>query len=121
MKNKIRKVEDLIVYNKSVEVFEKFIEIDWRFFNKTILGRELGKHQLKTLDSVCANIEEGFSRKFGKEFKYFLRVSKGSTGEAKGRYKRSKRILPEKIILERVDALDEIQSMLYSLINRLKE
>jgi len=63
-------------------------------------------------------MEEGYERKSGKEIKNFFRMSKGSTGEARGRYKRFKKILPEQIINKRVAVLNEIRAMLESLIQK---
>jgi four helix bundle protein len=66
-------------------------------------------------------MEEGFGRKAGKEFKQFFRISRGSAGESKGRYNRLKHFLPEDIIKKRLLQLLEIQVMLNSLVNKLKE
>ncbi|MEW6169938.1 MAG: four helix bundle protein [Candidatus Omnitrophota bacterium] len=83
-------------------------------------GRALANNQLRSLDSICANMEEGYERKSDKEIKNFFRISKGSTGEARGRYKRLKKILPEQIINKRVAVLNEIRAMLEALINKWK-
>ncbi|MBI2439806.1 MAG: four helix bundle protein [Lentisphaerae bacterium] len=120
-KNIIHSVEDLKVYQKAKSVFEEFLSEDLPVFYKTLAGRWLGAHQLRTLDSICANMEEGFARKFGKEFKQFLRMSRGSTGEAKGRYKRCQKILPPDMVEKRIKQLDEIQAMLHVLIAKLKD
>jgi four helix bundle protein len=65
-------------------------------------------------------MEEGYERKSGKEIKNFFRMSKGSAGEARGRYKRFAKILPEEIIGKRVLVLNEIRAMLESLIQKWK-
>lgn len=118
MSEKIKSVEDLIVYKKSVELFNAFIEEDLPILRNDAAGRMLYGNQLRCLDSICANMEEGFERKGGKEIKYFFRMSKGSSGGAKGRYKRLKFALTDDIILKRVNLLSEIRAMLDSLIKK---
>ncbi len=118
---KISKVEDLIVYRKAMELFDSFVDYDLPVLNNNFAARELAKNQIRSLDSICANMEEGFGRKAGRELKQFFRISRGSAGESKGRYKRLKKFLPEDIIQKRVSQLLEVQIMLNSLVNKLKD
>lgn len=120
-KKKIKSVEDFRVYQKAMKLFEDFMEEDLPILTKTYTGRELAKQQIRSLDSICANMEEGYGRKAGKELKQFFRISRGSAGESKGRYLRCKKFLPEEVIKKRVGQLDEIQAMLHSLINKLSD
>jgi len=120
VKKRIRTVEDLLVYQKAMKLFDDFIEEDLPILSKHFAGRELARQQIRSLDSICANMEEGFGRKAGKELKNFFRISRGSTGESKGRYKRCKKFLPQKTIEKRVAQLSEIQIMLNSLIGKLR-
>lgn len=117
---KIRSVEDFIVYQKAIKLFDDFVENDLPILKKDFVGVSLAKNQLKCLDSICANMEEGYDRKAGKEIKNFFRISKGSTAEAKGRYKRFKNILPHEVINKRIELLSEIRAMLESLIIKWK-
>lgn len=119
-KKGIKSVEDFLVYQKAVRLFEEFIETDLPLLEKCFTGRTLARNQLRCLDSICANMEEGYERKYGKEVKNFFRISKGSSAEALGRYKRIKKILPRHIIEERVSCLSEIRAMLHSLIMKWK-
>jgi len=64
--------------------------------------------------------EERYERKSGKEIKNFFKMSKGSVGEAKGRYKRLKKLLPEETVSKRTAVLNEIRAMLESLIDKWK-
>jgi len=43
-------------------------------------------------------------------------MSKGSAGEARGRYKRLRSLLSQETVDKRVEALNEIRAMLASLI-----
>ena len=114
----IKSVEDFEVYKKAVRLFEQFLEEDLPILQKDFAGRTLAGNQLRSLDSICANMEEGYERKSGKEIKNFFRMSKGSAGESRGRYKRLKKILPQEVINNRVVVLNEIRAMLASLIEK---
>ncbi len=119
MKNKIEKVEDLVVYQKAMDLFDQFMAEDLDVLSKHYAGRELAKQQIRSLDSICSNMEEGFGRKAGKEFKQFLRISRGSARESRGRYIRCKKFLSQEVISKRVKLLDEILAMLFSLISKI--
>jgi four helix bundle protein len=114
----IKSVEDFVVYQKSVKLFDHFIEEDLPVLHRTFAGRTPAGQQLRCLDSICANMEEGYERKAGKEIINFFRMSKGSAGEARGRYKRLGKLLLEKIVEKRVAELNEIRAMLHSLIQK---
>lgn len=118
---KIKTINDFVVYQKAMKLFQDFIEEDLPILKKTPIGKELARQQVRSLDSICANMEEGYGRKAGKELKHFFIISRGSAGENKGRYIRCKKFLPQEIVKRRVAQLDEIQAMLYSLINKLRD
>jgi four helix bundle protein len=112
----IKSVEDFEVYQKAVKVFDDFLEEDLPILEKIFAGRTLAGNQLRCLDSICANMEEGYERKSGKEIKHFFRMSKGSAGEARSRYKQLRNLLLQTTVDKRVEALNEIRAMLASLI-----
>jgi hypothetical protein len=56
---KIRKIEDFIVYQKAMGLFHNFIEEDLPILQRTLAGRELARQQVRSLYSVCSNMEEG--------------------------------------------------------------
>ncbi len=117
-KKSIKSIEDFEVYQKAVKLFENFLEEDILTLQKSFIGRTLAANQLRSLDSICANMEEGYERKSGKEIKNFFRIAKGSSGEARGRYKRLKKLLSQQTINNRVQVLNEIRAMLASLIDK---
>jgi four helix bundle protein len=114
----IKSIEDFEVYQKSVKLFEDFLEEDLPVLEEHFVGRTLARNQLRCFDSICANMEEGFERKSGKEIKNFFRISKGLAGEARVRYKRLKKVLPQQTINKRTQLLNEIRAMLASLIDK---
>ncbi|MGB9721574.1 MAG: four helix bundle protein [bacterium] len=121
MNGKIRSISDFVVYQKAMQLFDDFIDEDLPILLKSFVGRELAKNQVRSLDSICSNMEEGFERKAGKELKYFFIISRGSAGESRGRYIRFKKFLPKKNIEKRIQQLNEILAMLNSLISKLKD
>ena len=118
---KIKKIDDFIVYQKAMKLYADFIEEDLPILRKTLVGRELARQQVRSLDSICSNMKEGYGRKAGKELKRFFIIARGSTGESKGRYIRCKKFLPKEVIERRINQLDEIQAMLHSLISKLRD
>jgi len=71
-------------------------------------GRELVRQQTRSLDSICANIEEGCGRGFGKEFPQHLKIARGEARESQGRYQRMERLLSASILHQRIASLDFI-------------
>lgn len=120
-KIKIQRVEDFIVYQKAMKLFDNFVDEDLEILKSQFGGRELARQQIRSLDSICANMEEGYGRKAGKELKQFFRISRGSAAESKGRYKRLKNFLKKEIVDKRIAQIDEIQAMLHSLISKLHD
>ncbi|MEW6096867.1 MAG: four helix bundle protein [bacterium] len=72
----MKSIEDFEVYQKAVKLFEDFLKEDLSILQKSFAGRTLAGNQLRSLDSICANMEEGYERKFGKEIKNFLECLK---------------------------------------------
>ena len=72
-------LNEIFVYQKSMELGEKIwgIVAEWDFFQRDTLG----KQWVKSMDSVAANIAEGFGRYYYKENKLFCYYSRGSLQE----------------------------------------
>lgn len=75
------KLEDLEVYNISMDLSDKiwFIVEKWDFFKKDTIGKQL----VRAIDSVSANISEGFGRNTYKDQRSFYYFSRGSLYESK--------------------------------------
>ena len=70
------KLEDLQVYNLSMDMAERIwkIVLEWDFFTKDTIGKQL----VRSSDSIAANLSEGFGRyhyRENKNFSYYLRGS----------------------------------------------
>ncbi|MGO8836144.1 MAG: four helix bundle protein [Limisphaerales bacterium] len=100
-------MESFGIYQLARQLFEDFWK-DSEILNKDFRGRELVKQQIRSLDSVCANMEEGFGRGFGKELPQHLKISRGEARECRGRYERCNHLLPPETITRRVSALSHI-------------
>jgi len=75
------KLEELKVYNLAMEMGERVwcIVIKWDYFAKDTLGKQL----VRAIDSVAANLSEGFGRYHYKETRNFGYYSRGSLYESK--------------------------------------
>jgi len=75
------KLEELQVYQLSMNIGEKVwnIVIKWNTFSKDTIGKQL----VRAVDSVAANLSEGFGRYHYKEAKHFSYYSRGSLYETK--------------------------------------
>jgi four helix bundle protein len=111
-------LEKYPVHIKAMDLFDKAME-DSEFLMRDIRGREIVKQLTRTAGSISANIEEGYGRGYPNEFLRHLKISRGSARETKGWYIRSKRFLNSELIDERTNEIDEIISLLVSMINNL--
>jgi four helix bundle protein len=75
------KLEELKVYQMSMEIGEEVWGIvdKWGYFAKDTVGKQF----VKAIDSVAANLSEGFGRYHYKEAKHFSYYSRGSLFESK--------------------------------------
>ena len=75
------KLEDLEVYSSAMELGEKCWEtvIKWDQFGKSTVGSQW----VRAIDSVAANISEGWGRYGFKDSRNFLFIARGSLYEAK--------------------------------------
>jgi four helix bundle protein len=101
------RLEAFEIHRIACQLFEDFW-VDSEIVGKDYRGRELVKQQVRSLDSVCANIEEGYGRGFGKELPQHLKIARGEARESKGRFARMNHLLPADLISRRAAVLDHI-------------
>lgn len=77
----LMKLEELQVYQLPMELGEKVWKIieGWDYFTKDTIGKQL----IRAIDSVAANISEGFGRYHFRDSKNFYYYSRGSLYETK--------------------------------------
>jgi len=101
------RLESFGIYQLARWLFDDFWS-DSEILSRDYRGRELSKQQIRSLDSICANMEEGFGRGFGKELPQHLKFSRREARESRGRYERCNHLLPSETIAQRVSALTHI-------------
>ena len=76
-----KQLDDLFIYQASMEIAEQvWREIEkWDYFNRSTIGKQL----MRSIDSVAANIREGYGRYHYKESKHFFYYARGSLYESK--------------------------------------
>ncbi|MFN8485507.1 MAG: four helix bundle protein [Anaerolineae bacterium] len=113
------RLEDFGIYKLACQLFDDFWA-DSEILGKDYRGREMVRQQVRSLDSICANIEEGYGRGYGKEFPQHLKIARGEARESRGRYHRCRYLLPDDTIRRRVSTLDTIIAGLTRTINTLE-
>jgi four helix bundle protein len=101
------RLESFGIYQIARQLFQDFWQ-DSKVLGSDYRGRELCRQLVRGLDSVCANIEDGYGRGFGKELPQHLRISRGEGRESLGRYERCAHLLLADTVASRIAALDHI-------------
>ncbi len=113
------RLENFGIYRLACQLFDEFWN-DSEIIERDYRGHELVKQQTRSLDSVCANIEESYGRGFNKEMPQHLKIARGEARESKGRYRRMKSLLPQETIQKRTAVLDQIIGGLTVTINTIE-
>lgn len=111
------KLEELEVYNKAMVIAEKVwqITIEWDFFAKDTVGKQL----VRAIDSVAANLSEGFGRYHYKDRQRFNYYSRGSLYESKTwiAKARNRNLINEEDAIEFLSFLDDLGIRLNNYIS----
>lgn len=83
-------------------------------------GRAVAEQLVRSAGSVCANLEEGYGRGFGRQFAQFIGYSLGSTRETRGWYYRARKLLSSDAIQSRYSLLTQITGLLVIALNQQK-
>jgi len=113
------RLEEFGIYKLASQLFDDFWA-DSEIAMKDERGQALVKQQVRSLDSVCANIEEGYGRGFNKEMPQHLKIARGEARESKGRYWRMRFLLPLETVNKRRAVLDQIIGGLTATINTIE-
>ena len=115
------KLEEFRVYQMSMDLGEEVwnIVIKWDYFAKDTVGKQL----VRAIDSVAANLSEGYGRYHYKEAKNFSYYSRGSLYESKTWITKAKRrkLIPEETFEEMIKSIDNIGVKLNNYIKSIGE
>jgi len=114
------RLESFGIYKLACQLFDDFWG-DSEILGKDYRGRELVKQLVRSLDSICANIEEGYGRGFTKELPQHLKIAQGEARESRGRYERCCHLLTPDLIAKRLATLDHIIGGLTNTINTIEK
>jgi four helix bundle protein len=113
------RLESFGIYQAARRLFDESWE-DSEIFGRDYRGKELVRQLVRSLGSICANIEEGYGRDFGKELPHSLRIARGEARESRGRYERCRFLLPPETVQHRVATLSQLIGGLTNTITTLE-
>lgn len=90
-------------------------DIGWEdvvILNKNIITRDTADQIIRSLNSISANIAEGYSRSTGKDRARYFEYSLGEAREARDRYFKTRRVLKPEVVLHRIKLLTQIIKIL---------
>lgn len=113
------RLEDLEVYEISLEISDKVwnLVILWDNFSRNNIGGQL----LRAIDSVGANISEGYGRGSKIDNARFVKIARGSLFESKHwlNVSHRRKLLSDKEIKEILDEIESLPLRLSAYINYL--
>jgi four helix bundle protein len=108
------------VYPRSSFLYE-LVWCDCESLMKDRRGRAIVEQLVRCAGSICANIEEGYGRGFGRDYAHFLGYALGSARETQGWYFRAKHLLPPEVLEHRLALIDEVIGLLVRAINHQRK
>ncbi len=113
------RLEEFGIYKLASQLFDDYW-VDSEIVMQDERGLILVRQQTRSVDSICANIEEGYGRGFNKENPQHLKIARGEARESKGRYWRMRFLLPLETVHKRRAVLDQIIGGLTATINTIE-
>lgn len=78
--------------------------------------RSLSDQLYRSVDSVCANIEEGYSKQSSKDRVRFYECTLGSARESRGWFYRARHVLGKEVAAHRLELSTEIVKLLLTMV-----
>jgi len=114
-----KNLNDLKIYNQAMEIGEKVWQdvTSWNYLEKDTVGKQL----IRAVDSIAANLSEGYGRYHFKEEKNFAYYSRGSLYETKTWLTKAKNrnLISEQRFSEYSDSLTILVKMLNNYIKTI--
>lgn len=112
-------LDDLKIYNRAMEIGEKvWLDVNgWNYFEKDTIGKQL----VRAVDSIAANLSEGYGRYHYKEERNFSYYSRGSLYETKTwlTKARNRKMITEEKFQEYSSSLTILAKMLNNYIKTI--
>ena len=112
-------IENLDIYNLSLKIGEDIwgTVVNWDYFAKDTIGKQI----VRCVDSVAANISEGYGRFHFKEEKRFLFYARGSLNETKTfiTIAHSRKLISDQRFIELNQQIEILGKKLNSFINSI--
>lgn len=109
-------LEELKVYQLAMKLGDDCWKIvsGWNYFERDVIGKQL----VKAVDSIAANISEGFGRFHYKENRYFSFIARGSLFETKTWLEKSKsrNLITDEELLRLKNEMNELGRLLNGYI-----
>ena len=112
-------LEELKVYNHAMEIAEEIwnIVIKWDYLARDTMGKQL----IRAIDSVAANLSEGYGRYHYRDSRNFAYYSRGSLYETKTWLTKAKnrKYIQNEDYKKFIDSIDTIGKMLNNYIKSI--
>lgn len=102
-------------YPKALFLYE-LVWCDCEPLMKDTRGRAIVEQLIRSAGSICANIEEGYGRGFGRDYAHFLGYALGSARETQGWYFRARHLLKAEVLEHRLVIVDGVIALLVKTI-----
>lgn len=89
---------------------------DTEILFKNPITRNASDQIRRSLDSISANIAEGYSRSTGKDRARYFEYALGEAREARDRYYKTRRVLKPEVVLHRMKILTQIVKILNAFV-----
>ena len=104
-------------YQQAMYLYDLVWE-DCAQLKKDFRGREITKQLIRSAGSICANMEEAYGRGIGTpDHVRILRIALGEARETQGWYMRSRHLLAEDILEQRLDVISQVIALLVRAIS----
>ena len=107
-------------YRKALFLYDLVWE-DSELLMRDRRGQAIAEQLIDSAGSICANIEEGYGRGYGKDRNYFLRISVGSARETRGWYYRGRHQLSTAVLEHRMTLASEVIALLITELNQQRQ
>jgi len=119
---KVKKFEDLKIWQKAHQMFNMFCDDVENFPNKKSAW-VIADQGLRSIGSISANITEGYGSQSGKEFVRFLMIARRENSESLNWLIkcRERKFITEERFREYANLSEEIRKMINSLVSKLRK